>query len=160
GFGSSPRLGRFPPEFFNRMIDPRRLLELSQASVNAALAWIQVARTLGRGWLRHYRPEHFERAFDPEVLNRLSPELALASLLLAWETEGTEVIRHFRQILATTLHPRNILRLAERHPETALACLQMATELVSDGLLQPLDPEVLEIFDVRHILDLSERNPE
>jgi hypothetical protein len=174
---------RFGEEFFERVLDPRYLLELSERNPEAALAMLQLARQLGGGRsLEHFvtrsrfGEEFFERVLDPRYLLELSernPEAALAMLQLARELGGERFLEHFatrrggEEFFERVLDPRYLLKLSERNPEAALAMLQLARELAGGRFLEQFvarsrfGEEFFErALDPGYLLELSERNPE
>ena len=115
-------------EFFDRMFDERRLLELSEYNPERVLAYIQVLRELGGGQSierfveREMGPEFFKRMLDPRRLLELSernPEAALAYIQVLRELGGGQFIERFveREMgpasFKRMLDPRRLLELSE-----------------------------------------------
>ena len=159
-------LRHLEPEFFERALHPRQLLELAERSPESALALIQVMREIGGGrFLRHLQPEFFERAFHPRQLLELverSPESALAWIQVMREIGGDSFLRHLEpEFFERALHPRQLLELVERSPESALAWIQVMREIGGERFLGHLEPEFFErALHPRQLLELAERSPE
>src|SRR5205823_4126336 len=102
-FGGRHGRELFDPEFFERALDPRGLLELSERDPEAALAVLETIRELGgRGRWRYERNilhrEVTERLLDPRRLLRLSehnPPAALAMLRVVRELGGEEALERY-----------------------------------------------------------------
>jgi len=171
-------------KFFDRMFDPRQLLELSDLNPEGALAYLQILRELGGGryfeefFARRMPPEEFfERIFHPRQLLELSEhnlEGALAYLQILRELVGGRFFEEFlaqrmppEEFFDRFLHPRQLLELSERNLEGALAYLQILRELgggrfFEEFLAQRMPPEefLMRFFHPRQLLELSDLNPE
>jgi hypothetical protein len=168
------------PEIFDRVLDPRSLLELSERNPEAAFVWLQLTRELsGKRFNKHFehkflQPELFEQVIEPLDLLRLSEqnlEATLFWLQLMWELGGERYLERFGskfldpKILERLLDPRFLLEQSERNPEAALVCLQLVRELGGSRLIEMQDNNLLAEFlerllDPRYLLELNERNPE
>jgi len=106
-----------PPRFFDRMLDPRHLLELSERNPEDALAYLQILRELGGG---RYFDEFLGRRMDPELIDRMfhprhllelserNPEGALAYLQVLRELGGG---RFFKKVFDRRMDPEFTDRL-------------------------------------------------
>jgi hypothetical protein len=169
------------PEFFERVVDPRYLLELSERSPKGALAYLQIMREMGGGRYferlveRDMGPEFFERLFHPRHLLDLSernPEVALVYLQILREMGGGQYFERFveqkmgRGVIERLFHPRQLLELSERNPEVALAYLRILHEIGGEQYFerfveQKMGPGFFEqMIDPHRLLELTEHNPE
>jgi hypothetical protein len=165
------------PKFFERMFDPRLLLELSEVSPESALAMLQLVRQFGgEGFLRRYG----ERALGPEFVDQMlhpgrllemikeRPESALAILQLLRELGGDHLVeRHSRELLDSkgfgrTFTPQRLLELSNRDPEAALATLRLMRELGDERRTSDfVNSEFVErALNPQMLLELSDVNPD
>lgn len=170
---------RVHPDFFDRILDPRHLLELSERNPEAALAYLQILQELGGGRYferfveREMESGFFDRMLDPRHLLELSernPAAALAYLQILRELGGGKYFERFAErhmgseFFDRMFHPRRLLELSERNPEVALAYVQILRELGGGGYFErfvEMEPRFFErMFHPRDLLELSERNPE
>lgn len=171
---------KFFHEFFERALDPRRLLDLSERHPQAALDWLRLMREVGgRAFLDRYSrkgfpSDFFERALDPRYLLELSernPEAALALVQLARELAGEYFLGRYgkklhREFFERMLRPAHLLDLSERNPEAALTLAHVARELGGESFIEHFQGKLLKsefiqrVIDPRYLIDLGERNPD
>lgn len=177
GLSSLSHGRRFPPGFFKRMFDPRRLLELSEWNQELALAYLQMLRELGGGWYfdesaeQEVGPEFFERVFNGPRLLELgewNPKLALAYLQMLREVGGGRYFEEFveremgPELFEHILNPRQLLELSEWNPEAALGYLQMLRKMGGgryfvEFVEREIGPEFFDrLVRPRHLLRVSE----
>ncbi len=167
---------------FDRVIDPRHLLVLSERNPESALIYLQVLRELGGA---RYFEEFIDskmgskiirRIFDSPYLLELSggnPEGALSYLKVLRELGGSRYFEEFRygrvgsKIIEQALNPHHLLEMGERNPEGALAYLQILREFGGArffkeflGRQMKLEDFFEHFFHPQQLLELSERNPE
>jgi len=168
------------PELFERVLDPRYLLELSERNPEAALVWLQLAKELNGGrFVKHFehkflQPELFDRTIETNDLLSLieqNPEVALIWLQLIREMGGERYLERYGskllspEVLERLLEPRFLLEQSKRNPEAALVCLQLLKEMGGSRFKESqgnnLHPEFFErLLDPRYLLELNDINPE
>jgi hypothetical protein len=168
-------------EFFERLLDPRLLLDLSKRHPEVALTWLQLAREIGGDqYIEHFgkkalHSNSFEWMFDPRNLLEMAehnPETALAWLHLAREMGSERHLEHFyNELLNSGLFERilghhNLLELAEHNPEAALAWTRLAREMGGIEYIKHLlgkkflhSNSFERMFDPRYLLEQAEHNP-
>lgn len=169
------------PEFIERALDPRYILDLSELNPEAALVWLKLARELcGVRFVKHFdqkflQPDLFERAIETRDILRLieqNPAAALYWLQLIRELGGERYLERYGskllspEVLERLLEPRFLLEQSERNPESALVCLQLVREMGGSRFIESqgnnsVHLEYLErLLDPRYLLELNEINPE
>jgi hypothetical protein len=172
---------QFDPEFFERALDPRYLLEMSERKPQAALAWVELSKEmLGGRFLKRYEGKlfprkFFERTIDSGYLVDLSernPEAALAWVHLVGEVGEEEFLERLKdelfnnEFFVRAIDPQRLLELSERSPEAALAHLELLQELGARRSLERYGRKLFHrgffkrLFDRGTLIELSERSPE
>lgn len=169
------------PKAFDRMLDPRYLLEFSSRSPEAALAFVQVFHEMGsiryfEEFLDRYMvPELLERLFDNRFLIEISernPERALAYLKNLLDLGAGRYFQSFfgghmaPELMEHLISPRRIFQLSERNPDRAIVYLRDLRELgeafyFKDFFSSQMGSELIErVFQPRRLNELSNHNPE
>lgn len=180
-FFSNVRYQKLSSKLLDRMLNPRRLLELRERDPEGALAYLQIFREFVGG---RYFEKFFGRSIDRELIDRLfdprhllelserNPEGALTYLQIFHELVGRSnfeefIGRHMNpKLIEHLFHPRHLLELSERNPKGSLAYLKILRELGGkryfEGFIGHHKTRKLidRLFDLRHLLELSELNPE
>ena len=91
-----------PPEFFERALDPRRLLELSERNPEAAMAMLQLVREFaGEHFRKDFNLERFEAAFSNPLAARLLREKPASFAVMLRLVSGCEQSDVVTQVLAS-----------------------------------------------------------
>lgn len=143
----------FHPDFMERVLDPRYLLELSERNPESVLAWLQLVRELGGGRLlerygpKLFPPKFFERALDPHLLLELSernPETTLLWLQFILEVGGQRFLeKHGKELFDEALVSFAFAHPLRQKPSTLAVALRLARAIespqVTEGIVQWLD---------------------
>ena len=158
----------FHHEFFERLLDLRHLLELSQHNPEAALSLVELAWELGGGRLsERYAEEFRERKLDSShhfvKLTERNPAAALVWLQIVRKFSGKHFVERFdknylsSEFFERMIQPHRLLELAEHSPKMALAWLKIIRELAEERFLP--SGFFTQVIAADYLIELCESDP-